>query len=163
MINSDRDKICNRKQLVTNLDEEKANGKTIVLGGGCFDVFHIGFLNYLKEAKKLGDVLVVGVNTDQSVKRAKKNPPLFDEEQRLYVVSSLECVDYVFKFDEDTLEASIREIVPHIFVKGADYVDKQVLEETAVKSLGIGLKLVGDKANSSVEVVKKFNQRFLEK
>ena len=99
-----------------------------VFTNGCFDILHRGHTDYLYEAKKLGDVLVVAINSDNSVKRIKGNDrPINNESDRASIISKLEAVDYVTIFDEDTPERLIKTIRPMILVKGADYKDKEVV------------------------------------
>lgn len=106
----------------------KKQGKKIVFTNGCFDILHKGHVSYLNSAKALGDVLVVGVNSNESVKRLKgKNRPINCQEDRAYMLSALECVDYVVIFEEDTPLELIERVKPHILVKGADYKDKEVV------------------------------------
>ena len=96
--------------------------ETIVFTNGCFDMFHVGHLHILKEAKKHGSKLIVGVNSDDSVKRLKgKYRPVINENDRLNIVSSIECVDQVILFDEDTPLKLIEKIKPDVIVKGGDY------------------------------------------
>lgn len=98
-------------------------GKTLVFTNGCFDILHRGHVTYLNEARKLGDGLIIGLNTDQSVKRLGKgdNRPVNREQDRKYVLENLKAVDCVELFDEDTPLELIKLIHPQILVKGADY------------------------------------------
>ena len=97
-------------------------GKKIVFTNGCFDILHKGHVSYLSEAKKLGDLLVVGLNSDMSVKRLKGNDrPINNEEDRKYVLSQLKSVDFVEIFNEDTPLNLIKKIMPKILVKGGDW------------------------------------------
>jgi D-beta-D-heptose 7-phosphate kinase/D-beta-D-heptose 1-phosphate adenosyltransferase len=101
----------------------KSEGKTIVFTNGVFDILHVGHVTYLQEAKALGDILVVGLNADSSVKRLNKGPerPINDEQSRKKVLEALRCVDEVIIFDEDTPLSLIMAIRPKIIVKGGDY------------------------------------------
>jgi rfaE bifunctional protein nucleotidyltransferase chain/domain len=105
------------------IEQWKAEGKTIVFTNGVFDILHVGHVTYLEEARALGDVLVVGLNADSSVKRLNKGPerPINNEESRKRVLEALRCVDEVIIFDEDTPLALIMFIRPNIIVKGGDY------------------------------------------
>jgi len=100
-----------------------AEGKTIVFTNGCFDILHAGHIAYLQEAARLADVLIVGLNTDSSVKRLEKSParPLQTEYSRARVMAALQCVGAVVLFDEDTPAELIEQIAPDVLVKGADY------------------------------------------
>ena len=96
-------KIYSREKLKKELDRRRARGENIIFTNGCFDILHVGHARYLREAKKLGDVLVLGLNSDSSVRAIKgEKRPLIPEDERAYVVSSLEAVDYVTIFDEHT-------------------------------------------------------------
>ncbi len=106
----------------------KEQGKRIVFTNGCFDILHLGHVSYLNEAKKRGDVLIVGLNSDASVRRLKgESRPVNPQFDRAYILASLEAVDYVVIFDEDTPYELIKRIRPDVLVKGADYKDKEVV------------------------------------
>ncbi|MCE5304925.1 MAG: D-glycero-beta-D-manno-heptose 1-phosphate adenylyltransferase [Chloroherpetonaceae bacterium] len=109
----------NISKIATELQEQ---GKTIVFTNGCFDIIHLGHIYYLSEAKKLGDYLIIGLNTDSSVKKLKgPERPINSEQDRAMVLDALKSVDFVVLFDEDTPLELIREISPNILVKGGDY------------------------------------------
>lgn len=109
--------------------------KKIVFTNGCFDLIHQGHVEYLAKASELGDVLVVGLNTDDSVKRIKgKNRPVNDENARANVLASMVFVDGVFFFDEDTPYELIKRVKPHILVKGADYNEEDIVGYDIVKA-----------------------------
>ena len=104
------------------LDDLKAQGKRIVFTNGCFDLLHAGHIYYLNKAKELGDIFVVAINSDASVKRLKgESRPLFSQQERAEILSALECVDYVCIFEEDTPFEIVNLLVPDILVKGGDY------------------------------------------
>lgn len=106
----------------------KKDGKKIVFTNGCFDILHFGHISYLRKAKSFGDILVVGLNSNDSVRRLKGNlRPINDESDRAQILRELECVDFVIIFDEDTPIELIKKIRPDILVKGADYADKEVV------------------------------------
>ncbi len=130
-------KIVRRSVLKGILDELRGKGKRIVFTNGCFDILHIGHLRYLQEAKALGDYLVVGVNTDESVRQLKgPDRPLVPQFERAEILSGLECVDYVTLFSETTPVALIGELKPDIHVKGGDYTADELPEAEIVKSYG---------------------------
>ncbi|MCS6957106.1 MAG: D-glycero-beta-D-manno-heptose 1-phosphate adenylyltransferase [Aquificaceae bacterium] len=111
--------------------------KTIVFTNGCFDLMHAGHAHYLKKAKELGDILVVGLNSDNSVRRIKgPKRPIVPQEMRAYLLDSLKPVDYVVIFEEDTPERLIRAIRPHVLVKGADWDIKDIVGADFVLSYG---------------------------
>ena len=114
-------KTLNWQKLKAVVDDLKAEGKKIVFTNGCFDIIHIGHVRYLKEAKALGDVLVIGLNSDKSVSSIKSNRPINPQNHRAEVLSSLEMVDYVVLFDEETPYDLIKSILPDILVKGGDW------------------------------------------
>ena len=139
-----------------NLDEYKARakGKKIVFTNGCFDILHIGHKRYLEEARKLGDILVVGVNSDNSVKRLKgEKRPINSELDRLELLTALDCVDYVILFEEDTPLDLIKMIKPNVLVKGGDYKLEEVIGKDIVESYDgevIIMPLIPGKSTSSV-------------
>ena len=109
-------------QLLSQLEAARAQGKKIVFTNGCFDILHRGHATYLRAARDLGDLLVIGLNTDASVKRLKgENRPINQEDDRAYLLESLACVDYVVKFGEDTPYELLSQIKPDTLVKGGDY------------------------------------------
>jgi rfaE bifunctional protein nucleotidyltransferase chain/domain len=132
----------------------KAEGKKVVFTNGVFDLIHSGHVDYLSKAKKLGDVLIVGLNSDDSVKRIKGNKrPILKKEERAFILSNLKPVDFVVFFDEDTPEKLISEIIPDILVKGADWaVDKIVGREVVEKNGGkvMNIEFVNDQSTSKI-------------
>jgi D-beta-D-heptose 7-phosphate kinase/D-beta-D-heptose 1-phosphate adenosyltransferase len=123
--------ILDWKNLKSEVDRLRADGKKIVFTNGCFDIIHIGHIRYLKEAKKMGHVLIVGLNSDSSVKRLKPNRPpdrpINPETHRAEVLASLEMVDYVAIFDEDTPYELIKFLRPHVLVKGGDWKKEDII------------------------------------
>lgn len=120
-----------------NLEALKKNGKKIIFTNGCFDVLHYGHILYLEKAKKLGDILVVGLNTDDSVKLLKgNNRPINCLQYRKKTLESLRSVDFVIPFSEDTPERLIQEVSPHFLVKGSDYKKEQIVGSKYVESYG---------------------------
>ena len=116
------DKILNGKSLEERLNLWRKEGKTIVFSNGCFDILHRGHVEYLSKAADLGDVLVIGLNTDASVKRIKgPSRPVNDEKARAVVLAALEFVDAVVFFEEDTPYSLIKNVQPDVLVKGKDY------------------------------------------
>ncbi len=120
----------------------RADGKIVVLTNGCFDILHVGHIRYLRQARALGDCLIVGLNSDDSV-RSIKGPlrPLVPEAERAEVVAALECVNYVVVFPEDTAERLVEVLQPDVYVKGGDYgldgmTGKELPEASIVASYG---------------------------
>src|SRR5512139_3484472 len=129
-----RKKIKERKELLSIIKNLKAKGKRIVFTNGCFDLLHLGHVRYLEEAKALGDVLVVGVNSDTSVRKLKgPKRPILPEEERAEILSGLGCVDYVTLFHEiDPLEL-ITSVRPDVLVKGGDWTKEQIVGKEVVE------------------------------
>ncbi|MBN1114365.1 MAG: D-glycero-beta-D-manno-heptose 1-phosphate adenylyltransferase [Oligoflexia bacterium] len=117
--------------------------KKIVFTNGCFDILHAGHADYLEKAKKLGDVLIVGVNSDKSIKRIKGDKrPVVTQENRIRLLSSIAFIDYITVFEEDTPLELIKKIRPHVLVKGSDWKDKGVVGGDFVKSTGGRVELI---------------------
>ncbi len=130
-------KIKTPQQLKKIVKRLKEKGEKIVFTNGCFDILHAGHLWCLEKAKSLGDVLIVAINSDESVRRLKgKNRPLVPAKDRAYLISGFSCVDYCTIFHQDTPEEIIRLIEPDIIVKGADYRKKEIVGKDIVESHG---------------------------
>jgi len=135
--NSAEHKILDNASLVRQVLAWKMGGKKIVFTNGCFDLLHLGHIDYLNRAADLGDVMVVGINTDASVRKLKgENRPLQDEKSRLFIMASLACVAAVILFDEPTPLNLIEAIQPDILVKGADYSLEQIVGAKEVLAYG---------------------------
>src|SRR5262249_47740527 len=132
----------------------RAEGKTIVTTNGCFDILHVGHVRILKSARALGDVLVLGLNSDGSVKKLKgEDRPINNQKDRAEILSSLGCVDYVSVFSEDTPVEFLKAVKPNIHVKGADYKPSDLAETPVVESFGGTVKileLVPNKSTTSI-------------
>ena len=128
--------------------------KKVVFTNGCFDLIHAGHVDYLTKARELGDVLLVGLNSDSSVRRIKGNKrPILQEEERAFIISSLKPVDYVVFFDEDTPAELIAEIIPDILVKGADWSIENIVGRDVVEANGGEVKtirFVNDQSTSKI-------------
>lgn len=137
------EKIIPLPELLDRIEDIRKDGLKIVFTNGCFDLLHVGHISYLNEARRLGDVLIVGLNTDRSI-RALKGPsrPIIPEEERSHVLAALESVNYVVLFDEDTPVNLIEKIRPDILVKGADYTREEVVGYDIVESYGGQVKLI---------------------
>jgi len=129
--------VLTRESLGEHIDGLRKQGKRIVTTNGCFDILHVGHVRILKQSKALGDILVVGINSDASV-RALKGPerPINNQNDRAELLSSLECVDVVSIFDEGTPVEFIKVVKPDIHVKGADYKPQDLEETPVVEALG---------------------------
>lgn len=132
-----KQKIKGREELQKIIKDLKANGKRVVFTNGCFDLLHIGHIRYLEKAKTLGDILVVGVNSDHSVRNLKgPGRPILPEEERAEILSGLNCVDYITIFDKpDPLEL-ISSLRPHILVKGGDWTKETTIGREVVERSG---------------------------
>ena len=132
-----KQKIKTRKGLLRIMKDLKAKGKRIVFTNGCFDLLHIGHVRYLEEAKAMGDVLVVGVNSDTSVRKLKgPNRPILPEDERTEILSGLGCVDYVTLFDEIDPLKLITSLRPDVLVKGGDWTKEQIVGRDEVERSG---------------------------
>jgi len=141
-------------ELLVELAVRRQDGARIVLTNGCFDVIHAGHVSYLREAKALGDVLVVGVNGDEQVRMQKgAGRPVYPAEQRLEILGEMQCVDYLTVFDEPTAERLVRAVRPDVYVKGGDYSPDAVNEGALLRELGIELRLVGHREGLSSRTV----------
>ena len=130
-------KIVDRASLAKLAERHRGQGETVVFTNGCFDLLHVGHLAVLAEAAALGDVLVVGVNGDDSVKRLKgPTRPVIGERDRAAMLAALECVDYVVVFDEDTPHALLHAIRPDVLVKGGTYAPHEVVGHEVVTAYG---------------------------
>lgn len=137
------DKIKDLTAAASLVRQWKENGKRIVFTNGCFDILHLGHVDYLEKAKSLGDVLVVGLNTDSSVSRFKgPQRPLQDEVSRARIMASLMNVDLVVLFDEDTPLRLISVLLPHILVKGSDYLAENIVGADVVQNAGGVVKTI---------------------
>lgn len=129
--------ILNRENLNTEIQKLKNENKKIVFTNGCFDILHKGHITYLNESKSLGDVLIVGVNSDDSVKKLKGDErPVTNENDRMYALDNLKPVDYVILFSEDTPYNLIKEIIPDILVKGGDWTPDKIIGSDIVLGNG---------------------------
>jgi len=130
-------KIIARRVVRTLFAQLRREGKRIVFTNGCFDILHAGHAKYLREAAALGDVLLVGVNSDASVRRLKgEGRPVQTARDRAYLLASLSCVSGVVVFSEDTPAALIEKVVPHVLVKGEDWKGKEIVGSDFVLSRG---------------------------
>lgn len=147
-------KVIDLGALVAKLSGPRAAGKTVVLTNGAFDLLHVGHVRYLQAAKKLGDILVVAVNDDASVRRLKgAERPVFPLEERMELVAALEDVDRVVSFAEDDVRGVIRVLKPDIHAKGTDYTRETVPERDAVQSYGGRVEICGDPKDHSTSSV----------
>lgn len=137
-------KVLPQDRLLSTLSAERAQGKRIVFTNGCFDLMHIGHTRYLQAAKALGDVLVVGVNSDASVRSLDKAPdrPIVAEAQRAEVLAALGCVDYVVIFSEPDPLQLITSVQPDVLVKGGDWAIDRIVGRDIVEGRGGTVKTI---------------------
>ena len=134
------------------VNELKMKNKKIIFTNGCFDILHLGHIKYLEAAKNLGDVLILGLNSDDSIKKLKgKNRPINEQDERAYILASLEVIDYVVIFDEDTPIDLINIVQPDILVKGGDYKGKDVVGQNIAKELKIINFIEGQSTTKTIE------------
>jgi D-beta-D-heptose 7-phosphate kinase/D-beta-D-heptose 1-phosphate adenosyltransferase len=149
-----RSKIIDPSALADRLSGLRSQGKRVVFTNGCFDIIHIGHVRYLSAAKNEGDLLVVGLNSDQSVRRIKgKRRPIVKQEQRSEILASLQVVDYVTLFDEPDPLKLIQLLKPSILVKGEDWSEDTIIGADIVKANGgrvVRVPLVGDASTSGI-------------
>lgn len=134
---SSTSKIKLRAELQSILSELRSEGKTIVFTNGCFDLVHPGHIRYLAKSRAEGDVLVVALNSDVSVRRIKgPDRPILSEKERCQIIGALACVDFVTTFNEDTPRNIIEELTPDVLVKGGDWSEDQIVGAQTVESSG---------------------------
>lgn len=132
----------------------KTEGKKVVFTNGCFDILHAGHVDYLSKAKALGDILIVGMNSDSSIRNIKGElRPIVPEAERAFLVANLKAVDYVTLFNEDTPGRLIDELIPDILVKGADWSIENIVGRETVESNGGEVKTIRFVSNQSTSSI----------
>ncbi|MEJ2656128.1 MAG: D-glycero-beta-D-manno-heptose 1-phosphate adenylyltransferase [Desulfobacterales bacterium] len=149
-----RSKILKLNALIRALKDLRISGKRIVFTNGCFDILHVGHVRYLSAARAEGDVLVLGLNSDASVKSIKsEGRPIVSQDQRAEVLAGLACVDFITIFDEPDPLMLIRAVKPDILAKGADWDETEIIGSDVVKSYGgkvVRIKVVPNISTSSI-------------
>ena len=148
-------KILKWNELKKAVDEAKAAGKKVVFTNGCFDIIHLGHVRYLRDAKALGDILVIGLNSDKSVSNIKPGRPVNPEGHRAEILSSLEMVDYVTLFDEETPYELIKFIKPDVLVKGGDWKKEDIVGSDIAKETRSLPYVRGISTTKLIEKIKK--------
>ncbi len=156
------DKIKSFEEITYISETLKTQGKKIVFTNGCFDIIHAGHVNYLKKAKELGDILIVGLNSDSSIKQIKgEKRPINNQFDRAFVLSAFYFVDYVVIFEQETPYELIKRVLPHILVKGADWKNKFVVGSDIVVQNGGSVVLIdyiqGKSTTSIIEKILKIH------
>jgi len=152
---SSQTNVVTGEELKSIVSAARERGARIVLANGCFDVLHVGHVRYLAGARELGDVLVVGVNSDEQVRIQKgEGRPILRDTERAELIAALESVNYVTIFEEPTVEELLLEIKPDVHAKGTDYTVDTVPERDIVRSYGGQVAIVGDpKDHSTSEIL----------
>jgi rfaE bifunctional protein nucleotidyltransferase chain/domain len=133
----------------------KKKGKKIIFANGCFDVLHVGHIRCLNDAKDLGDILIVAINDDKSMRMIKgEGHPLMPESERMEILAALRCVDYITLFSEKTVDSLLLRLKPHVHAKGTDYTVETVPERETVLSYGGEIAITGDQKNHSSSEIK---------
>lgn len=147
-------------KLSLKIKEHQAAGQCVVLTNGCFDLLHGGHISYLEDARRHGDIIVVGLNSDASVRQLKgDNRPICNEEERLLALESLRVVDYIIVFGESTCEQLLRALRPNVHAKGTDYTAENVPERAISDELGIETVITGNpKENATKTMIKKVKE-----
>jgi len=156
-----RAKILSPENLRQRLEEHRRRGEPIVLANGCFDLLHVGHIRYLEGARREGDVLVVGVNSDASERGLKGDGrPILPAQARAELVAALAAVDYVVIFDEPNVEALLATLRPDVHAKGTDYTAETVPERELAARLGVRVAIVGDpKRHSTRDLLARLRER----
>lgn len=146
--------IKSKKEILEIRATLKKEGKVVVFTNGCFDLIHSGHVDYLVKAKEMGDVLILALNTDESIRRIKgQTRPILNQNERAFIVSNLKPVDFVIFFDEDTPAEIINELIPDVLVKGADWAIDKIVGRDVVESNGGEVKtiqFVNDQSTSKI-------------
>ena len=145
-----REKILSLEALQSRLEDLRRQGCRIVLTNGCFDVLHVGHVRYLEGARREGEVVVVGVNSDEAVRQLKgPGRPILAQQARAELVAALAAVDYVVVFDEPDVNALLAALRPDVHAKGTDYTPETVPERELAARLGVRVAIVGDPKDHS--------------
>lgn len=146
--------IKSKSEILLIRNQVKAEGKKVVFTNGCFDLIHSGHVDYLVKAKRMGDILVLALNSDSSIKRIKGDKrPILNQDERAFIVSNLKPVDYVTFFDEDTPAEIINDLIPDVLVKGADWAIDKIVGREIVEANGgevRTIKFVNDQSTSNI-------------
>ena len=155
-------KIVKRETLKKITDNYKKRGKKVVFANGCFDLIHVGHVRFLKSAKSKGDVLVVGLNSDRSVREIKgMGRPVIGQKDRAVILSAFRFVDYVTIFNEKDVRKTLEILRPAHHAKGTDYTKDTVPEKEISKKLGIQIVIVGDKKRHSTrDLIKTIREKY---
>ena len=154
-------KLYSLEQLTNIIQEQKGKGRKVVLANGCFDLIHVGHIRYLKQAKDRGDILVVALNSDSSVRSLKgRGRPILEAKERAEILSSFSFVDYITFFDELNVEKVLLALQPDIHAKGSDYTEDTVPEKKTVKLYGGSIAITGGpKVRSTSQLIEEIAEK----
>ena len=157
-----KNKIKTVEELKKIVGALRSSGRKIVFANGCFDLIHAGHTRYLQGARALGDILILGINSDRCVKMLKGNGrPLQPDSERAEILASLECVDYVLVFDAPTVDGILQELKPNVHAKGTDYTEESVPERQTVHNYGGRVAITGDvKDHSTRDLIQTILSKF---
>ena len=155
-------KLVSRPKLARIITRLKKQGKKVVFANGCFDLLHVGHIRFLRGAKARGDILVLGLNSDASVRKLKGwGRPLVNQRERAEILSEFECIDYIVIFNELTVDKTLQTLLPDYHAKGTDYTRNTVPERDMAKELGIKIAIVGDKkSHSTRDLIKTIVEKY---
>jgi rfaE bifunctional protein nucleotidyltransferase chain/domain len=155
-------KLISRPRLAIIIAKLKKQGKKVVFANGCFDLLHVGHIRFLRGARAKGDVLVIGLNSDASVRKLKgRGRPLVNQRERAETLSAFEFIDYIVIFNELTVDLTLETLLPTYHAKGTDYTVNTVPEREMAKRLGIKIAIVGDrKRHSTKDLIKTIVEKY---
>lgn len=158
---SARELIRSRGKLASTLEKARSEGLKVVFTNGCFDLIHPGHVRYLERASRLGDILVLALNSDDSVRRIKgPGRPVLAQDERAEIVAALHCVDYVTIFDEDTPQSVIEELRPDVLVKGGDWSKDEIVGRDFVEHIGGKVMVIGfEKGYSTTGIIERIRNQ----
>ncbi len=157
-----KEKVVNFDRIQAVIREEKAKNKKIVFTNGCFDILHAGHISYLESARSFGDFLLLGLNSDDSIKKIKGiNRPIVEQSQRAIVLSALTCIDCIVIFDQEDPEILITEVSPDVLVKGADWDEVNIVGADFVKkNKGVVKRIEFEQDISTTKIIKRIGKLF---
>ena len=150
------------RELEGIVSRARRDGQTVVFANGCFDLVHVGHVRYLQHARRMGDLLIVAINADRSVRALKgAGRPFLNEDDRAEILAALECVDYVVTFDEPDVRGLLDQLRPDVHAKGTDYTEATVPERDVVLAYGGKVRIAGDpKDHSTRDLMARIRELF---
>ncbi len=155
-------KVKERGELIEIIRRLRSEGRRVVMANGCFDLIHGGHVSYLEASRMQGDVLVVAVNSDSSIKKLKgNNRPVYPQHERLEILEAISFIDYLLVFDEPSVDGLLRELHPDVHSKGTDYTRDTVPERQTAIELGIDTYIAGaPKENATKDIIQVILSRY---